>query len=40
MQAATDHIVLEHAKADERILVSADTDFGGLPSRRHRAARS
>jgi predicted nuclease of predicted toxin-antitoxin system len=29
MQAATDHIVLEHAKADERILVSADTDFGG-----------
>jgi predicted nuclease of predicted toxin-antitoxin system len=33
MQAATDHVVLEHAKADERILVSADTDFGGLLAR-------
>jgi predicted nuclease of predicted toxin-antitoxin system len=31
MQAATDHIVLEHARADERI--SADTDFGGLLAR-------
>lgn len=25
--------MLEHAKADERILVSADTDFGGLLAR-------
>ena len=33
MQAATDHVVLERTKADERILVSADTDFGGLLAR-------
>jgi predicted nuclease of predicted toxin-antitoxin system len=33
MQAATDRVFLEHARANERILVSADTDFGGLLAR-------
>jgi len=35
MQAAPDPVVLERAQVDERVLVSADTDFGGLLSRSH-----
>ncbi len=32
MQAEPDPVVLQRAQTDERILVSADTDFGGLLS--------
>lgn len=33
LHAATDEVVLEQARSEERVLVSADTDFGTLLAR-------
>jgi predicted nuclease of predicted toxin-antitoxin system len=40
LQAASDHEIFEHAADDNRVIVSADTDFGTLLATRKQTAPS
>jgi predicted nuclease of predicted toxin-antitoxin system len=40
MRGATDPVVLEFARSEHRILISADTDFGGLLARERASSPS